>query len=60
MEFNQIYRTAVGADLSYTPPIYRPSVAVPKYPIYFLKIHKLLRLSKNFKWQRYKEELTHS
>ena len=29
MEFNEIFRPSVGADLSRTPPIYRPSVDSP-------------------------------
>ena len=34
MEFNKIYWTPVGADLSCTPPIYRPSVGVPLSGLY--------------------------
>jgi len=29
MHFNELIRPSVGADLSRTPPIYRPSLAVP-------------------------------
>jgi hypothetical protein len=39
MEFNKLFRPSVGADLSRTPPIYRPSRWVFLYPDYFLKLH---------------------
>jgi len=38
MLMNKITQTAVGADLSCTPPIDRPSVGVPNIRIILLKV----------------------
>jgi hypothetical protein len=35
MIFNTIIRPSVGADLSRTPPIYRPSLVVPLSALFF-------------------------
>jgi hypothetical protein len=37
MHINKIFRPSVGADLSRTPPIYRPWVGVPNIGIILLK-----------------------
>jgi|GEM_PF-2643901 len=41
MHLNKQLRPSVGADLSRTPPIYRPSVAVPTIRNILLKLHNL-------------------
>jgi len=52
MKFNKIVWTSVDADLSRTPPIYRPSLAVPLSGLFFeTPLFPLEKVGRLVKWR---------